>query len=213
MNSDAWEILAEPFAVGEVQWRVEALSKDKRRAMVVPYIDARSVLERLDEAVGPEGWQDTYEVLVAREGSFAVRCRLSVLGVSKEDVGEGESLKAAFSDALKRAAVKFGVGRYLYRLEKQWVDHDPDSGRFTPPQLERPAQPLRAGHAEAQEALAEAEKPEPQELIDRLIDRLKEMGMGKEVARIVMKYQGYGKSLDETRQLYGELRGLLKGKS
>ncbi len=217
MNSDAWEILAEPFAAGEVQWRVEALSKDKRRAMVVPYIDARSVLDRLDEAVGPEGWQDTYEVLVAQEGSFAVRCRLSVLGVSKEDVGEGESLKAAFSDALKRAAVKFGVGRYLYRLEKQWVDHDPDSGRFTPPQLEArshpQAQPPRGGHAEPQEVLAEVEKPEPQELIDRLIDRLKEMGMGKEVARIVMKYQGYGKNLDETRQLYGELRSLLKGKS
>jgi len=213
MNADAWEILAEPFAVGEVQWRVEALSKEKRRALVVPYIDARSVLERLDEAVGPEGWQDTYEVLVAQEGSFAVRCRLSVLGVSKEDVGEGDSLKAAFSDALKRAAVKFGVGRYLYRLEKQWVDHDPDSGRFTPPQLELPASPSRSSRAEASQAHAEAEKPEPQELIDRLIDRLKEMGLGKEVARIVMKYQGYGKNLDETRQLYGELRGLLKGKA
>lgn len=222
MNSDAWEILAEPFAASEVQWRVETLSKDKRRALVVPYIDAHSVLERLDEAVGPEGWQDAYEVLMAQEGNFAVRCRLSVLGVSKEDVGEGESLKVAFSDALKRAAVKFGVGRYLYRLEKQWVDHDPDSGRFTPPQLdvypqlERPAPPPRPSHAEASQALqahAEAEKPEPQELIDRLIDRLKEMGLGKEVARIVMKYQGYGKNLDETRQLYGELRGLLKGKA
>lgn len=220
MNSDVWEILAEPFAPGEVQWRLEALSKDKRRAMVVPYIDARSVLERLDEAVGPEGWQDAYEVLMAREGSFAVRCRLSVLGVSKEDVGEGESLKAAFSDALKRAAVKFGVGRYLYRLEKQWVDYDESSGRFTPPQLEalsypqaeRPSRP-RASHAEPHESPAEAEKPEPQELIDRLIDRLKEMGLGKEVARIVMKYQGYGKNLDETRQLYAELRGLLKGKA
>lgn len=220
MNSDAWEILAEPFAAGEVQWRVEALSKDERRAMVVPYIDARNVLDRLDEAVGPEGWQDSYEVLVAQEGGFAVRCRLSVLGVSKEDVGEGESLKAAFSDALKRAAVKFGVGRYLYRLEKQWVDHDPDTGRFAPPQLdgrpqpERPApRPSRAEAPQAPEAPAEPEKPEPQELIDRLIDRLKEMGLGKEVARVVMKYQGYGKNLDETRQLYGELRALLKGKS
>jgi len=60
-------------------------------------------------------------------------CRLRIkLGdrwISKTDVGSpseqpdvGDRLKAAFSDALKRAAVKFGIGRYLYRLSAQWVD-------------------------------------------------------------------------------------------
>jgi hypothetical protein len=39
-------------------------------------------------------------------------------------------MKAAFSDALKRAAVKFGVGRYLYRLPAQWVDYDPVKRQF-----------------------------------------------------------------------------------
>ncbi|PZA06734.1 MULTISPECIES: Rad52/Rad22 family DNA repair protein [unclassified Meiothermus] len=215
-----WRKLSEPFPASEVQWRVEALSKDKRRAMVVPYVDARTVLDRLDEVVGPEGWQDHYEVLVEKEGNYAVKCRLTLLEVSKEDVGEGDSLKAAFSDALKRAAVKFGVGRYLYRLEKQWVDHDPATGRFEAPQLEveaTPPEPHPAGLEEPSpgEGAAEAPpaKPEPQELIHRLIDRLKEQGMGKEVARIVMKYQGYGSSPEETKRLYGELRALLKGKT
>jgi hypothetical protein len=50
-----------------------------------------------------------------------VLCRLTVLGITKEDVGEGEDLKSAFSDAFKRVAVKFGVGRYLYELPKKWV--------------------------------------------------------------------------------------------
>jgi len=58
-----------------------------------------------------------------------VKCRLTVLGVTKEDVGEGGTLKAAFSDALKRAAVKFGVGRHLYEMEKVWVDLD-ERGQF-----------------------------------------------------------------------------------
>ena len=141
---EVWRKLAEPFPPGEVQWRVEALSRDKKRALVVPYVDARTVLDRLDKVVGPEGWHDAYEVLSdaerlvkdergeRRERLCEVKCRLTVLGVTKEDVGEGDSLKAAFSDALKRAAVKFGVGRYLYRLEKQWVDYDPEKGRFTP---------------------------------------------------------------------------------
>ena len=138
---EVWRKLAEPFPPGEVQWRVEALSRDKKRALVVPYVDARTVLDRLDKVVGPEGWHDAYEVLSdaerlvkdergeRRERLCEVKCRLTVLGVTKEDVGEGDSLKAAFSDALKRAAVKFGVGRYLYRLEKQWVDYDPEKGR------------------------------------------------------------------------------------
>ena len=144
---EVWRKLAEPFPPGEVQWRVEALSRDKKRALVVPYVDARTVLDRMDKVVGPEGWHDAYEVLSdaerlvkdergeRRERLCEVKCRLTVLGVTKEDVGEGDSLKAAFSDALKRAAVKFGVGRYLYRLEKQLVDYDPENGRFTPPKL------------------------------------------------------------------------------
>ena len=210
---EVWRKLAEPFPPGEVQWRVEALSRDKKRALVVPYVDARTVLDRLDKVVGPEGWHDAYEVLPdaerlvkdergeRRERLCEVKCRLTVLGVTKEDVGEGDSLKAAFSDALKRAAVKFGVGRYLYRLEKQWVDYDPETGRFTPPKLPE-AEP---------EAEAEEEKPEAHRLIDQLLERLKEKGLGKEAARIVNKYGGYGKTPEETRKLYGELRNLLKG--
>lgn len=114
-------------------WKVQSTNKDRTRGLVVAYVDARTVVDRLDEAVGPEGWHDTYEILAdqtytvrsergeRRERLVEVRCRLTVLGVTKEDVGEGDSLKAAFSDALKRAAVKFGVGRYLYELEKIWV--------------------------------------------------------------------------------------------
>ncbi len=214
---EVWRKLAEPFPKGEVQWRIEALSRDKRRALVVPYVDARTVLDRLDKVVGPEGWHDAYEVLAdaertvkdergeRRERVVEVKCRLTVLEVTKEDVGEGDSLKAAFSDALKRAAVKFGVGRYLYRLEKQWVDYDPEKGRFTPPSL-----PEDEGEG-LPETAPEEEKPEAYRLIDQLLERLKEKGLGKEAARIITKYGGYGKTPEETRSLYGELRKLLKG--
>ncbi|RIH92297.1 hypothetical protein Mgrana_01848 [Meiothermus granaticius NBRC 107808] len=61
-------------------------------------------------------------------------------------------------------------------------------------------------------AEGEPAKPEPQELIDRLMERLKEAGLGKQAALIVNKYSGYGKTPDETRRLYGELRALLKGR-
>jgi len=55
---------------------------------------------------------------------MVVECTLTVLGVSKVDVGFGEDAKAAFSDAFKRVGVKFGIARYLYDLPKVWVDYD-----------------------------------------------------------------------------------------
>ncbi len=130
---DVFEKLSRPFDASDVQIKVQAVSKDKKKGQVVAYVDARVVIDRLDEVVGPWNWKDEYEVLVSEEGESGrvveVKCRLTVLGVTKEDVGEGDSMKAAFSDALKRAAVKFGVGRYLYRLPKLWADLD-DYGRI-----------------------------------------------------------------------------------
>ena len=63
----------------------------------------------------------------------------------------GDKLKAAFSDALKRAAVKLGIGRYLARLPRQWVDYDPQARQFVrPPTL--PAWALPAARIAAQSA-------------------------------------------------------------
>lgn len=89
--------------------------------MPLAYIDARDVMERLDSVVGPEHWQDEYT-----EGpSGRVFCHLTIHGIRKGD-GAGatdvEGAKGAISDAFKRAAVKFGIGRYLYDCKSGWVD-------------------------------------------------------------------------------------------
>jgi len=128
LSKEIVEALAKEFDPAEVDVKVQALAKDRTRGQVVAYIDARTVLDRLDEVVGPGHWQDSYEIIADRQDGerrlVEVRCRLTIMGITKEDVGEGDSAKAAFSDALKRAAVKFGVGRYLYRLPKVWADLD-----------------------------------------------------------------------------------------
>jgi hypothetical protein len=122
--------LAAPFEPREVKYKPQMVKNN--RCLAMAYIDARLIQDRLDEVLGVENWEDGYKILP--DGS--VMCRLRVkLGdrwISKTDVGSpseqpdgGDRLKAAFSDALKRAAVKFGIGRYLYRLPAQWVDYDP----------------------------------------------------------------------------------------
>jgi hypothetical protein len=101
------------------------------------YVDARVIQDRLDEVCGVAGWQDCYRVLP--DGAVVCRLRLKIgeQWITKVDVGSpsgqpdnGDRTKAAFSDALKRAAVKFGVGRYLYRLPRQWCDYDPHKREF-----------------------------------------------------------------------------------
>lgn len=123
--------LAAPFASTLVQWKSQAISKDKTRALMVPYVDARAIMDRLD-AVCPGEWSFDLEVVqgVPVRGTTypTVKGTLTICGVSRSDIGEGDpttdagTLKAAASDALKRAAVHFGVGRYLYDLESPWVD-------------------------------------------------------------------------------------------
>lgn len=130
MTREILQELSKPFPESMVGLKVQTARGNK--GLVVAYIDARAVLDRLDEVVGPGGWHDEYEVLAdterqsgdRKERLVEVKCRLTVSGVTKEDVGEGDSMKAAFSDALKRAAVKFGIGRYLYSLPKVVVELD-----------------------------------------------------------------------------------------
>jgi hypothetical protein len=118
------EKLKAPFPAEDIEYRVVRVRKESRQALVLPYITSRAVMDRLDEVFGCDGWQDEYEVLPS-----GVACRLSAKlngdFITKQDAAPYthiEALKGAFSDALKRAAVKFGIGRYLYKLPENYVN-------------------------------------------------------------------------------------------
>jgi hypothetical protein len=142
--------LAAPFDPAEVKFKPGVVSGN--RALALAYVDARVIQDRLDEVLGVMGWQDSYKVLP--DGSVMCRLRIRIGGqwITKVDVGGqseqpdgGDRTKAAFSEALKRAAVKFGVGRYLYRLPGLWCDYDPHKRQFVrPPTLPASALPPKA---------------------------------------------------------------------
>ena len=154
--------LAAPFEPTEVKFKPQSVKGN--RALALAYLDCRVVQDRLDEVCGVEGWMDEYHLLP--DGSVMCKLQLNLGGnwVTKSDVGSmseqpdgGDRMKAAFSDALKRAAVKFGVGRYLYRLSAVWADYDPMKKQFTsPPQLPAFARP-KAKAAPAQVAATPVE--------------------------------------------------------
>lgn len=116
-----------PFPPNEIEWRVGSTKADKSSGLALAYLTARHVMERLDEVCGAENWQDRYEFHGKRTICY-LSIRVGEEWVTKAD-GAGDSdveaEKGAISDALKRAAVKWGVGRYLYSLGNTWVDVEP----------------------------------------------------------------------------------------
>lgn len=103
-----------PLTPDEIEWKIMTNSDEK--ATLVPYIDNRAVLNRLDSVFGADGWQSHFTPI---EGGFI--CTISILiggvWVEKQD-GAGrtdiEAVKGGISDAQKRAAHQWGLGRELY---------------------------------------------------------------------------------------------------
>jgi len=126
--------LSAPFPAAEVEWRVQGKGAPNARAQVVAYVSARMVQERLDEVVGVGGWTFEWQPInVDAKGEVTTaKGVLTVLGIVKSDVGTAsnfEASKGCVSNALKRAAVMFGIARYLYSLPAVWVALD-DNGKI-----------------------------------------------------------------------------------
>ncbi|NWG19128.1 MAG: hypothetical protein HXY39_02270 [Chloroflexi bacterium] len=75
--------LSRPFPLSAIEIKPGALTKDRRRGLALAYGDPRTSMERLDELLGPEAWHVSYTVL-----PHSVVCRLTVLSVTKADVGD-----------------------------------------------------------------------------------------------------------------------------
>lgn len=105
------------------QWRVQSFSKFDASATCVAYIDARDVMNLLDEVCGAENWQSDFKDI---GGQTFAGIGINVDGnwVWKWDTGSESNIekeKGQASDSLKRAAVQWGVGRFLYELEVKKV--------------------------------------------------------------------------------------------
>lgn len=125
--------LKAPFPPNKISWRVGSTTKDKTKGMALAYIDARDVQDRLDEVCGVDGWQCRYipmhdKKTVCEIGLFCCRPGEVVNEWIWKSDGAGDSdieaEKGALSDAFKRAAVRWGIGRYLYDLDSPWVELD-----------------------------------------------------------------------------------------
>lgn len=157
--------MAEPFDPGEIKWRVTATSTQQtkngsvKRGQLVAYADQRAYTDRLNEAFGEWGWTRNYAVQVAQNFERVTRstnknekqstiCAKVVVvstvtihglgshtGVGEEWADDENSATRAEAQAFKRACACFGLGRYLYDLDKVWEDIDQYNRPVRAPQL------------------------------------------------------------------------------
>jgi len=129
------ERLRNPFSSKDVEWKVQVTAQGKEEGMVVAYLDARTVQNRLDEVVGPFNWKNVYSLW--HDNSQI--CGISIFNsernewVTKYDGAECsdiQPIKGGLSDSFKRAAIAWGIGRYLYSLGNVWVELEPKGKSF-----------------------------------------------------------------------------------
>lgn len=115
--------LKAPFSPDEIEYRISAKTSDKTKGLAVAYIQARAVQNRLDEVLGFTNWKN--EIIETSNGKICgLSLRINDEWITKYDGADNtkiEATKGGISDSLKRAAVQWGIGRYLYNLPGQWV--------------------------------------------------------------------------------------------
>jgi hypothetical protein len=84
----------------------------------IDYIDWHTAADLLDQHC-PDWSHEVRDICVIGD-LVAITAAITIKGITRCGIGvdsahDGRGIKAAEEDALKRAAVKFGVARYLYR--------------------------------------------------------------------------------------------------
>jgi hypothetical protein len=113
---------------------------------MVEYVEWHAVADILDR-VAPT-WQHAVRSVAQIGEMVAVTAAITIDGITREGVGTGTAesemgIKKAEHDALKRAAVKFGIARELYQRESDVIEKEGAA-----PQSEFPRDPLAKSMAD-----------------------------------------------------------------
>jgi hypothetical protein len=161
--------LEEPFDPREIKWRVTNTTSDRRRGQVIAYADPRAYTDRLNALFTVRGWTREYAVQVIQNferkergngdgiisGKIVVTCKVTIDGLGShtglgEEWADNENAgTSAEAQAFKRACSCFGLGRYLYDLDGNWVDLDERKQPLSKPRLPDWALPKRKAAATA----------------------------------------------------------------
>lgn len=164
--------LKEPLPAEKISWKPKQVipkdfkkreaSKDNVlsvRVLLMPYIDARNMMDVLDDVVGPHRWKTSYRELSDGKLICTIYIKVNDEWVSKEDgtgssgdessddgqsQGKRDTGKGDFTVAFRRTAQgPWGIGRYLYQFAAPWVNgtYDGRKLRYDIPDLSKSNSP------------------------------------------------------------------------
>lgn len=144
-DTELKEKLSAPFLPSEIEWRIGATNKEKTSGIALPYITNRAIMNRLDETVGITNWKNEFYIQ-DKAKICGISIRINDEWITKYDGADDtniEATKGGISNAMKRAAVQWGIGRYLYKLPTMWVAIENKKIKGKPPELPNWALPIQ----------------------------------------------------------------------
>jgi hypothetical protein len=118
--------LQAPFPTGDLEWRISQSGKrdGKVWAKCLVYITNRAIMQRLDRLFTPIGWKNEFREWKGKSQLCGISIFHDGEWVTKWDGADDtnfESTKGGLSDSMKRSAVQWGIGRYLYNADEHWA--------------------------------------------------------------------------------------------
>ncbi|TCL74197.1 Rad52/22 family double-strand break repair protein [Hydrogenispora ethanolica] len=158
--------LQEPFLPEEIEWRVGSTNKEKTKGLALAYVTNRAIQDRLDNLFGVSGWKNEFREWKNNSQLCGISIKFGDEWITKWDGADDsnmEAIKGGLSDAMKRAAYQWGIGRYLYKLPAIWCEIEAVGNSFrlkSTPKL--PPWALPTGHKGTQSSELKESQTQPQ---------------------------------------------------
>ncbi|ULH15337.1 single-stranded DNA-binding protein [Deinococcus sp. KNUC1210] len=176
------------------------------RALVLPAPDLDQLYAGLEGLLGA-AWSLRYAVDQVSPAVVRATLRLGGAGgPEREGLGQGHTLQDARLLALADVCRAYGAAP---DQEGQWVEYDPEEGPNTA-ELEPQQPPSVQGAASGRplpELVRDPQLERARKHIDDLLEGLKSGGLGKQAAQVLAR-RGYGNTVEESREVYKELKAL-----
>lgn len=196
-----------------------SLQPSQARIQPVPDVMALSVLLDQHLPTFSTNWSIEWQCIpLPHQKEIAVIARLNVAQTHREGLGSGTDISSARSQALQDVFRAFGID-----TTPLWVDYDAEEGANISELLDEWMQELHeaiavfnanttANTAQAATNTENTNPSDPMETakfhINELLEKLRESGKGKE-ALTILATKGYGKTIEESRMVYKQLKGIL----
>ena len=120
------EALSAKFSPEDIEYRIgrSGIKNGNPWATCLVYVTNRAIQERLDSVMGIDCWRNEFREWMDTSVMCGISLKFGKNWITKYDAASQtsiESTKGGVSNSMKRAAVEWGIGRYLYKFDEEFA--------------------------------------------------------------------------------------------